>query len=258
MSPQKTRDWPAIAALVSALALMLASFAASAQPADVIGTAELGAPLAPPVLPFSPFGTVQVNGSSVAVGTVISGWCGGVSYRQTLATLSSGITWYFNLDIPGDDPETPGSIEGCTPNEIVSFKIGDLWAGQTTPWLSGASPQLNLTATFATFTPTPTDTSTPTRTPTPTATPSSTPTSTSTSTQTSTSTSTPTPTATLAPTSTATPSSTPTSTSTPTQTPTGTETHTPTSTPTPTSTATPAATPTRRRNSMPLSLRSPT
>jgi len=99
MSPQKTRDWPGIIALVGALALMLASFTAIAQPADVAATAESGAPLAPPPLPFSPFGTVLVNGSSVAVGTVISAWCGGVSYRQTLAQLLSGVTWYFNLGI---------------------------------------------------------------------------------------------------------------------------------------------------------------
>ena len=99
----------------------------------------------PPTLPFSPYGAVRVNGARVTDGTVVSSWCGGVSYRLTSTVVASEESWYFNLDIPGDDPETPGVKEGCTPNEIVSFKIGDSWATQKAQWVSGSSGRLDLT-----------------------------------------------------------------------------------------------------------------
>jgi hypothetical protein len=153
---------------------------------------------APPPLPFSPYGTVKVNNANVVDGTVISAWCGGVSYRQTNTVTTSGASWYFNLDIPGDDPETSSVKEGCTSNETVSFKIGDLTASQTAPWVSGSAPRLDLTATGGNS-PTPTNTpvaaatstSTPTGTPTPTATTTGTPTNTPTPTATGSSTPTP-------------------------------------------------------------------
>ena len=99
----------------------------------------------PPALPFSPYGTIRINGARVPDGTVVSSWCGGVSYRLTSTVVASEKSWYFNLDIPGDDPETPDVTEGCTPNEIVSFKIGDSWATQEAQWVSGSSGRLDLT-----------------------------------------------------------------------------------------------------------------
>ena len=99
----------------------------------------------PPALPFSPYGTIRINGARVPDGTVVSSWCGGVSYRLTSTVVASEESWYFNLDIPGDDPETPGVTEGCTPNEIVSFKIGDSWATEEAQWVSGSSGRLDLT-----------------------------------------------------------------------------------------------------------------
>jgi hypothetical protein len=132
---------------------------------------------APPPLPFSPYGTVKVNNANVVDGTIVSAWCGGVSYRQTNTITTSGASWYFNLDIPGDDPETPGVKEGCTSNETVSFKIGDLTASQTTPWVSGSAPRLDLLAPGGISpTPTNTPTATATITPTPAGTPTRTPT----------------------------------------------------------------------------------
>jgi hypothetical protein len=67
--------------------------------------------------------------------------------------INSGESWYFNLNIPGDDAETPGVKEGCTSNESVGFKIGDLTAGQTVPWISGGTSRINITATGAMPTP---------------------------------------------------------------------------------------------------------
>ena len=141
----------------------------------VFALAHPGLALQPPIIPFSPDGTIKVNNANVPDGTEVSAWCGGVSYRQTSTVITSGASWYFNLDIPGDDPETSSVKEGCTSNETVSFKIGDLTASQTAPWVSGSAIRLDLTATGGTSpmpagTSTSTRTHTPTHTPTPTAT----------------------------------------------------------------------------------------
>jgi len=104
---------------------------------------------APPPLPFSPYGTVKVNNANVPNWVVISAQCGGKIFRQTITMINSGESWYFNLDIPGDDAETAGIKEGCTSNETVTFKIGDLTASQTALWVSGGTSRINITATGA-------------------------------------------------------------------------------------------------------------
>jgi hypothetical protein len=198
-----------------------------------------GSPSVPPP-PFSPYGIVKVNGVNIPLGTQITAWCGGIVAGQTTQiTLYANDTWYSNLDVLGDDPDTPGK-DGCNPGETISFEIGGLQANQTAPW-SSSGPQLNLTASGTLATATPTPTSTNTATPTVTATGTrATDTPTPTATRTSTPTHTPTGAATDTPTPTATPTSTPTHTPTgaaATHTPTATYTSLPTVTPTPTTTA---------------------
>lgn len=202
----------------------------------------LNAPGTPPP-PFSPYGVVKVNGANVPLGTHIGAWCGGGQYGQTTEiTLYNNETWYSNLDVRGDDPDTPAK-DGCYANETVSFQVAGLWANQTAPWTS-TGPRLDLTAAGSLATPTPTPTNTPTPTPVPGA--SATPTLTPTPTLVVTSTPTHTPTATAEPGATATPTPTPTAaaTNTPTPTPTAEVTNTPTSTSTATATATNTPTPT--------------
>lgn len=198
--------------------------------------------LQPPDVPFSPYGTIRVSNNDVSDGTIVSAWCGGVSYRQTASATTAGASWYFNLDIPGDDPETPSIKEGCTPSETVTFKIGDLTAHQTAPWISGSGLRLDLTASSS-ASPTPSATRTPPNTPSPTATPTTTPTPTNT----------PVATATAASTTTRMPTGTPASTATRSSTPdrvapppaTATKTPAPTRTPKPTRTPRKRATPVR-------------
>lgn len=129
-----------------------------------------------PPPPFSPYGTVLVDGVAAAAGTVVSAWCGGIKYKETITQMSGGASWYFNLDIPGDDPETPGK-DGCGANETVTFRIGAQAATPNALWTS-TSYQLDLRAATPTRTPTATPTRTPwgtTATPTRTATPTPTP-----------------------------------------------------------------------------------
>jgi hypothetical protein len=108
---------------------------------------------APPPLPFSPYGTVKVNNINVPSWIIISAQCGGETFRQTTTLINSGESWYFNLNIPGDNAETPGVKEGCTANETVTFKIGDLTALQTAPWVPAGTSRINITATGAMPTP---------------------------------------------------------------------------------------------------------
>jgi uncharacterized repeat protein (TIGR01451 family) len=90
---------------------------------------------------------VQVNEANVAAGTKIGAGCGGVQYAETQAFDYDGQS-VFTIDVPGDDPDTPGEKEGCAPGEVVRFTVtvGDdmLLADQTAAWAEGDA-ELNLT-----------------------------------------------------------------------------------------------------------------
>ena len=59
-------------------------------------------------MPFSRWGAVKVNGDNVPTGTQLSAWCNGVQYAVTTKIdLYNGKSWYSNLDISGDLPDTP-------------------------------------------------------------------------------------------------------------------------------------------------------
>ena len=208
------------------------------------GPGEAGSLLAPP-MPYSPWGTVQINGTPAPDGTPVTAWIGGVQYAS--CQTAGG---YYTMDVPGDDPDTP-TKDGGLPGETVVFKVAGYTASPTGTWASGVSPQLNLSVTIP---PTSTPTNTPAPTATPTRTATKTPTPTATTTPTSTVTNTPSATATntathtpATPTSTRTITPTPTRTNTPSKTPTPTATATGTATSTPTHTSTPGPTPTPSR-----------
>jgi hypothetical protein len=89
------------------------------------------------LLPFSPSGIVTLDGAAVAAGTAIAAWCGGSQQAATTAFVQAAASWYA-LDVPGDDPATPGVREGCFPSETVTFKIDAYWSEQAVPWVSGS------------------------------------------------------------------------------------------------------------------------
>jgi len=99
--------------------------------------------LAVPPLPSSFYGTVQVDGANVPVGTTISAWVNGTKYAERTVLLYAGDTVY-SLDVPGDDPGTP-EVEGGVSGDTVNFYIGDQVADQTAPWQSGTNVNLDLT-----------------------------------------------------------------------------------------------------------------
>jgi hypothetical protein len=101
--------------------------------------------LAVPPLPSSFYGTVKVDGANVPLGTIVSAWINGVQYAEATVSLYAGDTIY-GLNVPGDDPATPGTIEGGVEGDTVVFHTGGLEADETGTWHSGTNVQLNLTA----------------------------------------------------------------------------------------------------------------
>jgi hypothetical protein len=93
------------------------------------------------------WGTVKVNGENVEPGTPVSGWCRGTFSDTFPAELAEGESWY-SLAMPGDDPATTETVEGCQPGDTISFTIGGLPATQATTWKEGVEEQVNLTTTF--------------------------------------------------------------------------------------------------------------
>ncbi len=104
--------------------------------------------LALPPMPSSFYGTVKLDGANVPVGTLVSARINGVQYAFVAAIVDGADTVYF-FDVPGDDPASPGVIEGGVEESTVVFYIGDLVADQTGIWHSGTNVELNLTATTA-------------------------------------------------------------------------------------------------------------
>jgi hypothetical protein len=111
-------------------------------------TAGVQVARAVPPLPSSFYGTVKINGANVPPDTVVSAWINGVKYAETTVLLFSGDTVY-SLNVPGDDPTTPGVIEGGVQGETVSFFIGSGAALQSGTWQSGSNVQLNLSRSAA-------------------------------------------------------------------------------------------------------------
>jgi hypothetical protein len=103
--------------------------------------------LAVPPLPSSFYGTVKASGANVPAGTTVSAWINGVKYSETTVLMYAGDTVY-SLDVPGDEPETPGKEGGVTGDTVV-FRVGTQVTDQTAPWQSGSNVELNLTITNA-------------------------------------------------------------------------------------------------------------
>ena len=98
-----------------------------------------------PPMPSSFYGTVKLDGANVPEGTIISARINGVVYASMTAILYLGDTVYY-FDVPGDDPDTTGVVEGGVAGNTVVFYVGSYVANQTAPWQSGSSVELNLTA----------------------------------------------------------------------------------------------------------------
>jgi len=116
---------------VITLALLLALFAPSAAQAL-------------PQLPSSFYGSVTSNGARVPDGTVVSAWIDDVKYAEAAVFTDSNQSVYL-IDVPGDDPETTGVVEGGHENDTITFKVNNVLIAQTAQWHGGTNVPLNLT-----------------------------------------------------------------------------------------------------------------
>lgn len=111
----------------------------------------LGAGISPvqavPPLPSSFYGLVKINGRNVQDGALVSATISGVQYALAAVQIYQGDTVYA-VDVPGDDPATPGVIEGGNPGDTIVFLVNGMPAGETAPWQSGANIRHNLSLTL--------------------------------------------------------------------------------------------------------------
>jgi hypothetical protein len=121
---------------------MLKHLLTAASVALLITLTAVSATNAEPPRPFTPWGTVKIDGANVAAGTPVTAGCIGVQYASALATTQSR----YLLNVPGDDLSTSGVREGCRSGETVSFTVDGLPAEQTAAWSSGVYYHLDLTA----------------------------------------------------------------------------------------------------------------
>ena len=84
----------------------------------ILMTGSAGLADAPP-LPASVWGTVKAYGLNVSEGTLVSAWIDGVKYVESTTTFA-GADSVYTIDVPGDDPETPG-IEGGREGDTITF-----------------------------------------------------------------------------------------------------------------------------------------
>jgi len=130
-------------------------------------TLALEAWAVPPV-PATYSGTVRLNGAAPGGGVNVTASIGSLSWSTT-TFQAAGDTWY-QIDVPGDDPDNPVK-EGGEPGDTITFRVGGYNASPNGSWSSDNYLNHNLSASSPpTATPI-TPTSTPTKTPTPTNTP---------------------------------------------------------------------------------------
>ena len=110
---------------------------------------------APPPLPSGFWGTVKINGENAPVGATVSAWINGVQYAYRITELydpeppGGEVFTVYSLDVPGDQPETTGAIEGGKSGDTVVFKVNGVTAQETGTWQSGVNTERNLTLTSA-------------------------------------------------------------------------------------------------------------
>jgi hypothetical protein len=100
--------------------------------------------LAVPPIPSGFYGTAKIDGLNVPAGTIVSARINGTQYASTIVETYLGDTVY-SMDVPGDDTESSGVIEGGVEGNTISFYIGAIKVTQTATWHSGINANLNLT-----------------------------------------------------------------------------------------------------------------
>jgi hypothetical protein len=98
---------------------------------------------APPALPASFWGTVQVDGAPLAEGTRIQALIGDKVYAD------GAIRWIedwvvYSLNVPADDSATPTVVEGGRPGDVVRFAISGRQLLPTALWQGGTSTRHDL------------------------------------------------------------------------------------------------------------------
>lgn len=103
----------------------------------------VGTVYAQPPLPSSFYGLVKFNDNAPVVGNIVEAYVPGISGPvATTAIKLDGADLVYNINVPGDIPDTTGEKEGGTDGEAVTFKIGTRIVATAT-WHQGTNVSLN-------------------------------------------------------------------------------------------------------------------
>lgn len=94
----------------------------------------------PPVLPSSFYGELHIFDNPPAVGGAVTIFAAGAPVAVA-AIRDNNSALVYSVDVPGDDPATPGK-EGGVEGEILTFKIGDRVVANGT-WHGGTNTRLD-------------------------------------------------------------------------------------------------------------------
>jgi uncharacterized repeat protein (TIGR01451 family) len=97
----------------------------------------------PPTLPHVFYGRVQIDTVDVPAGTRITAVISDTVVATTTVIRDNGQAVY-TIDVPGDDPTTPGVIEGGVAGATIHFRIDNQPVRQTRVWQIGEVAQLPL------------------------------------------------------------------------------------------------------------------
>lgn len=106
----------------------------------LIGRAAPAVPLPPTTV----WGTLAIDGSPAFDGTLLRALIDGTEYASTAVFSRDGQSGLYVIDIPADDPNTVGVIEGGQIDQVITFATDGRKIGQTAFWKMGSTANLNL------------------------------------------------------------------------------------------------------------------
>jgi len=91
-------------------------------------------------MPYAPWGEITINGEPAPGGLSVEAYIDGIKYADTL-TFNDGI---YDIEVPGDDPDTPG-IEGGIDGDTITIEVNGDTASPALTWQEGLIIKVDLT-----------------------------------------------------------------------------------------------------------------
>lgn len=86
----------------------------------------------------------KINSGTAPEGLLVEGKIDGITYASTYSVRLSDTLVYYNIEIPGDDPDT-SEKDGGSSGDLIEFYVEGNKADQTEAWGEGKAMLLDLT-----------------------------------------------------------------------------------------------------------------